>query len=108
MIEGIKKLKGGRIVGACETTDFTTIYIRADSGIYGLDIENGTVRVLALDEFKEPKLICIQKCPELEGENLKHCTDTRSGIERREERYSDYCPCGNTPIWEPISADKVR
>jgi len=46
------------------------------------------------------KYICIQKCPELDEENLKHCIVTEETLQ--EIRFSDYCPCGNQEKWEEI------
>jgi len=51
------------------------------------------------------KYICIQKCPELDDDNSKHCVDTKQGILEKEERFLDYCPCGNTPKWKLIKKE---
>lgn len=48
------------------------------------------------------RFACMAKCPELDCDNLIHCMDTKEGIQEKEERYGDYCPCGNVPIWEEI------
>jgi len=48
------------------------------------------------------RFICIQKCPELDCDNAKHCINTKEGIQEREERYQDYCPCGNEAVWKEI------
>lgn len=44
--------------------------------------------------------ICVQKCPELDCENGKHCTGTGDYIKRRESIGRDFCPCGHIEIWE--------
>lgn len=46
--------------------------------------------------------ICIQKCPELDFNNEKHCTGTGDYIKRVEERRGDFCPCGNFEKWEEL------
>lgn len=46
------------------------------------------------------KYICIQICPELDGDNLPHCSITEETL--NEIRFSDFCPCGNLEKWEEI------
>jgi hypothetical protein len=50
----------------------------------------------------EKKFICIQNCGELDMDDMGHCIDTKEGIQEREERCQDYCPCGNIALWEEI------
>lgn len=44
------------------------------------------------------KYICIQKCPELDYNNSKHCVvrDPNNPF----PLYDYDCPCGNCPIWK--------
>jgi predicted RNA-binding Zn-ribbon protein involved in translation (DUF1610 family) len=52
------------------------------------------------------KFICIAHCPELDDKNLRHCTDTKEAIRKREEEFQDYCPCGNQEIWQKIESEE--
>jgi hypothetical protein len=51
---------------------------------------------------KEKRFICIQKCPELDCQDLAHCIATKAEIAAREDRRQDYCQCGNTSEWEEL------
>ena len=53
------------------------------------------------------RYICIQKCPELDCDNSKHCTNTEEGIQTKEE-IRDYCPCGNTAMWVDLEIKGVE
>lgn len=48
------------------------------------------------------RYICVQECWELDSEGIRHCIDTKEGIESREEKVHDYCPCGNIAKWKLI------
>ena len=69
-------------------------YVNEDDGIE-CEVVNGKYKGMK-------KFVCIAKCPELDCDNLCHCTDTKEGIQRREEKRQDYCACGNEAIWEEI------
>lgn len=53
------------------------------------------------------KMICVAKCPELDDENLPHCTDTLDVINEKEAE-RDYCPCGNRTIWRPLEEQSYK
>ena len=48
------------------------------------------------------KYVCVATCPELDNNNIEHCVDTLAGIYDRCDVHIDYCPCGNTLVWEPL------
>ena len=48
------------------------------------------------------KFICVSKCPELDRDNSKHCTDTEENINYKKDMCKDYCPCGNIANWKEI------
>ena len=52
------------------------------------------------------EFMCIQKCPEIEGTGYGHCRDTEKGIQEREERFGDYCPCGNIAKWQELDIEE--
>lgn len=51
----------------------------------------------------DQEMVCIVDCGECNG---SPCTNTRQGIQDREERMGDCCPCGNVDKWEPIESEE--
>lgn len=47
------------------------------------------------------KYTCITKCPDLDCDNIKHCTATAEYLKMLKDRgRDDFCPCGKMPVYE--------
>lgn len=46
--------------------------------------------------------ICIARCPELDRDKAKHCVATKEEREKREERFGQFCYCGNRETWKEL------
>lgn len=46
--------------------------------------------------------ICVQKCPELDKDGVKHCTFSGKEIREMIEYSRELCPCGNEEKLEKI------
>ena len=49
---------------------------------------------------------CVQKCPELDYDNKKHCSEYEDGYCHKYTKEHGCCPVGNLPIWKEVEDDK--